>query len=240
MKQLEEEFELESSAHVTFFTSIQCEAAFGFPSLSSAPEVKSNAVASQALWASDQQQQLPLMDDEISHGQQDSPLVAEGIDDDDRDSSSKAFAACLATPIEPPPEFQGQAEVRLVFQGSKSDILSNSLRLVGFAVHGDATKNRYSRNISVIQDTELQTFYMHVFKNRRSSSQSLTGMHQFVFAEISEEISKSSADRWSEWVRRLRRRRIAEQVQVTYLMYLCHRSSEPWICINIPGMHVHR
>jgi len=144
MKQLEEEIELESSAHVTFFTSIQCEAAFGFPSLSSAPEVKSNAVASQALWASDQQ--LPLMDDEISHGQQDSPLVAKGIDDDDRDSSSKAFAACLATPIEPPPEFQGQAEVRLVFIGSKSDILSN--RLVGFHSHSQAgSPSNYKQHV---------------------------------------------------------------------------------------------
>ena len=137
---------------MTFFTSIQCEAAFGFPTLSSAPEVKSNAVASQALWASDQQQ-LPLMDDEISHGQQDSPLV-KGIDDDDRDSSSKAFAACLATPIEPPPEFQGQAEVRLVFIGSKSDILSN--RLVGFAVQGGATKNRYSRKCVI--DIKIQNY----------------------------------------------------------------------------------
>ena len=133
MRQLEEEVELESSAHVTILTAAQCEAAYGFSRLhSSAPELKASSASAptpldSSLSASDLQplaKETLFLIDEISHHQQEATLA----DDNDGGDGGRAssLAACLATPSDPPPEFR-EVEVRLVIKASKNV----SSRLVG-------------------------------------------------------------------------------------------------------------
>ena len=130
LRQLEEEVELESSAHVTILTSIQCEAAYGLSRLrSSAPELKASIIPTplnSSLSASDlpplgRETLFPI--NEVSH-QQEATLAD---DDDSGDGRASTLAACLATPSDPPPEFREQVEVRLVIKASKNV----SSRLVG-------------------------------------------------------------------------------------------------------------
>ena len=124
MRQLEEEVELESSAHVTILTSMQCEAAYGLPRLrSSAPELKANSAPTplnSSLSASELQplgSETLFPIDEISH-QQEATLA--DADDDGGDGRASSLAACLATPSDPPSEFREEVEVRLVIKASKN------------------------------------------------------------------------------------------------------------------------
>ena len=101
IRDFENEVELESSMHVTWFSSMQCEAAYGFPQLQSAPNLQTSAPAGTGILG------LPSLP-------QSALTIQHANSSVNWPESPRALAACLATPIEPPTELPERPQNRLI------------------------------------------------------------------------------------------------------------------------------
>jgi hypothetical protein len=84
---IQDELQLESSMHVTWFSAVSCEAAFGLPAIMSAPAVEASVLQEEG--------------HDGLHSKMQSGSFDMGFK---RDASVKSLAACLATPSEGVPD----------------------------------------------------------------------------------------------------------------------------------------
>ena len=115
IRDFENEVELMSSMHVTWFSSMQCEAAYGFPRVQSAPSLQTTATTATT---------APGTDDSILLGLSSMYQSALNITNSSSSvnwpESPRALAACLATPIEPPTELPERPRNRLTMPASNA------------------------------------------------------------------------------------------------------------------------
>ncbi|GAX77589.1 hypothetical protein CEUSTIGMA_g5033.t1 [Chlamydomonas eustigma] len=165
---IQDEFQLEGSMHVTWFSAVSCEAAYGLPQIMSAPQTS-------ILEEDELRQKLNVKVDESSGS-----TVSFQMKLRKGDMSVKSLAACLATPSEGIPDSPERP-----LQQSR---VSNT-------------------NLSITRSSATTAGGVYEKEEKCEAEECYWGM-----AGTSEQLSAAEM-RWRDWMRRIRRKRIAEMIQ---------------------------